>query len=450
MSSDKKVLLIFPILEKDKDYHYIPYSSLSLAAPLEHFGLEYDIFDERVDAPAKLYDLLEKTKVAGITMFTGYQTHSGYELLKKIKSFNPKIITVAGGPHVSAAPISTIKDQNVDYVIVGNAEKSFYLFIRDLIELSFLKNSKAIPGLYVEKDGRIEKNQPDKCLDPSFWFPLPFHKIEMTKYINPEAERGIYITQYGCPGLCTFCSTPDTRRLSQKPVSIIKEDLENQLNIYPLKDIWFADATVFYDKQRAHQLFIMISELFEQFEQLSWNADARALEIIRWDIDELKALTKIGHNLDGLVVGLEWGSVFITEKVMRKGKNHLERFATAVKKCHEVGINVTSGLIFGIPGDTADGVYETIRYIERIRKISPNFILSSTFFRPLPKTELFIDLEKERFVQNQSLYEWAQLGANSHYTYNQWMDIPWFEQVETEKYMKAYQAFIDAHGDILI
>lgn len=439
-----KLLLIFPKLDREKDYHYIPYSSLSLAAPLESSDIDYNIFDERVEDLTVLSKSLQTTSIVGVTMFTGYQTHRGYELLKYIKTFNPDIVTVVGGPHVTALPIETLECEYVDYVVTGFAEQSFCNLVLDIHKNGRQKN--IISGVYSKKNQFHVSSMSLKKFNDNYWLPLPFHKIDIERYINPSTKRGIYITQYGCIGKCTFCATPDTKKINQKPLNVIKIDLQNLLNVYPYESLWFADATLFTKKKRV----LDVLNYFDEFKNVKWGADVRADEWIRYSDDELIKIKEVGGGMARILIGLESGSTRIAEEIMKKGKNHLDIFREAVQKSLRIGVEVVSSLIFGVPGESCEDIIKTIKYIRGIRNIDPTFRLSTTFFRPLPGTELFTVLEKRGFIKANSLAQWAEEGASTHYLYNTWMDIPWMEETEKSNYEKLYHAFLNEHGDLLV
>ena len=142
----KKLLLIFPSVDQHKEFHHIPYSSLALAAPLEHLGIDYDIFDERVQDQSMLPELLRRASVVGITLYTGYQTYRAYELLKYIKTLNPSLVTIVGGPHATALPLQTMECEYVDYVVAGFADQSFCNLVTDIFEYGRQKH--AICGVF--------------------------------------------------------------------------------------------------------------------------------------------------------------------------------------------------------------------------------------------------------------------------------------------------------------
>jgi len=309
-----------------------------------------------------------------------------------------------------------------------------------------------IPGLYQSTDKIAVQIDPKKLsvekkkFDDDYWEPLPYHKIKVNDYINPETGRVMYVAHYGCPAKCTFCATPHYRKWTAKPLDLIKKDLDQIWNTFNFKEMCFFDATLFTRKDRVNDII----DLLDPYPNVNWMADARAVELNKYSTDELMQIRDKKAELDFLIVGLESGSERIAEDVMKKGKKHLEMFRTVTKRIKEADIKLVSGLIFGIPGETHEDLYKTIDYVSEIRDIHPGFSLSSTFFRPLPGTELYDLLDDAGHIAPKSLKDWAEYGANSHFRYNEWMDVPWLNEAEKEVYRKAYDKFIDVHAEILI
>jgi anaerobic magnesium-protoporphyrin IX monomethyl ester cyclase len=440
-----KVVLIFPCLEKDMRFHHIPLSLLSLAAPLVARGIECEIFDERVDPFDELGGRLSNADIVGITMFTGYQTSRAYEILKYLQRLPVKPIVVAGGPHVTNLPNQVLSSGLVDYVIVGYGEESFCrlveCFATDAKEVLAL-----IPGVgSVLEDGSHQLNASKNTIASAYWSALPYEKIDIKKYINPATDMVMYVTMYGCPGKCAFCATPSTLRCMQKPVELVIEDLVKLHEAWPYRLLVFNDATFFVNKKRLFSILHGIS----RYTDLEWCAFARADEIIKYSRAELEAVKQAGGKLINLGIGLESGSHRVAEEIMRKGKGHLEKFKECIRKLVEVDVPVTSGLIFGMPGETAEDVGQTINYLTEIRLIYPEFRLSTTFFRPLPGTGLYHDLDAAGFALPATLQEWAEQAGSTHYRYNEWMQIPWMSDQENDEYRKAYERFIEVHGDLI-
>ena len=441
------IVLCFPNIDLSKDFHHFPLSSLSLAAPLERMGIDFEIWDERVDAPERLDELLKIATIFGVTMFTGYQTHCGYALLKKAKAANADIITVTGGPHVTALPEQVAADPLVDYAIAGFGEAPFYELVGQLNAYGHL-NGAEIPGVYHKGSSGddVFMAPVTSRFDNNFWAPLPYDKIATMKYINEKTKRVMYVAHYGCPARCTFCATPHYRKWTPKPIEIVRQDIELLHNTFAFKEMCFFDATLFTRKDRVHD----VVHCLDDYEGVHWLADARAVELNKYTTEELVEIRDFNAELDFLIVGLESGSKRIAEDVMKKGKKHLEMFSTVAKRMHDAEIDMISGLIFGIPGDRADDVRRTTDYVSHIREIHPAFRLSSTFFRPLPGTELYGLLDEQGWIAPKSLADWARYGERSHFRYNEWMDIPWLEGKEKSEYRIAYEEFRKQHGNILM
>jgi radical SAM superfamily enzyme YgiQ (UPF0313 family) len=439
-----RIVLVFPKLDVEKDYHYVPFSSLAVAAPLEARGIDYAIFDERLTPVETLLDLLKDARAVGVTVFTGYQTHRGYELLRLIKQAAPDVPTIVGGPHVTALPVQTVASELVDYAIAGYGEAPFFALVWRLLNDQPIDD---MPGL-----ARKEKSNGSICFtpaetrfNPAYWHRLPFHRLSIPEYINPTTRRVLYVSSYGCPGRCRFCATTEFRKLASRPVAMVREDLDHLYGLYPFEELNLADATFFAQRGRV----LEILDHLASFGQLRWIADARAVEVRHMSDGDLCRLRDCGAELIRLMVGLESGSPRIVEGIMNKGKGFLSAYRGVLGRLASVGIPVTSNLIFGTPGETLADLAATRQFVREMRNIHPGLTLCTTFFRPLPGTELYEDLVKSGFAMPTSFEEWAGYSNQSHFDYRVWMDIPWFEPRLEEEYRRGFDAFIDENRDIL-
>ncbi|MFW9969281.1 MAG: B12-binding domain-containing radical SAM protein [Candidatus Odinarchaeota archaeon] len=398
MKNKNKILLIFPRLEPNKDYHYMPISALAVASKLINQEKEVIILDQRVEK--KFYELLDKylkdiTNVL-ITAFSGYQVTEAYHISKWIKEYHPFTFITWGGPHTTCLPKQTLESKYVDDVWTGYAEKGENL--------------------------------------------IPWHLVNANKYINPDTERFIYISSYGCPGQCTFCATKNRRELVFLPPEKIEKDIENLMNLYLFKECVMFDATLFTKPMRA----LFIAEIMKKH-KLKWICDSRADEICRTPRSWLDDI--IASGLKQITIGLESGSPKVVEN-MKKGKNHLEYYKKCAEIMSEYDVKMCSGVIFGTPGETQEDIKQTIKYIKEIKKINPNFYISTTFFKPLPDTIMSDMAKKYGYIEPQSLKEWAKQGEEGHYHYNQWDDVPWIEN--KKEYKEIYDNFVADNGDLFM
>ncbi|MFX1570642.1 MAG: B12-binding domain-containing radical SAM protein [Promethearchaeota archaeon] len=390
-----KILLFFPKLEEYKDYHHLPITALAVASELLARGNEVVIHDERVDDSSTLIKKINNANEIMVSAFTGYQLTRAYEFIKLVKQNTNKKITI-GGPHATALPQQTLESKYIDEVFIGEFDSGENL--------------------------------------------LPYHLLDIEKYINPATKRFIYVTSYGCVGVCTFCATKNKRKLKFLELDKVEQDIDNLMKIYPFEQAVFFDATAFTIKERAHRIAKIMNK-----HNLKWIADARAPEIARLDDGILKDI--IDSGLMQLTIGLESGSERVV-KLMKKGKYHLRDYKLAAEKLKKYNMTMASGVIFGTPGETLDDIRQSIQYIKEIKQINPNFRISTTFFKPLPDT-ILTDLAKEYgHKEPKSLEEWVNQGSGSHYNYNHWNDVPWIDN--HNEYKAIYDEFRETNKELFI
>jgi anaerobic magnesium-protoporphyrin IX monomethyl ester cyclase len=434
------VPMFFPKLEENKDFHYAPISLLSVAAPIVRGGFDCKIIDERVDNNylELLSEYVRDASCVFLTAYTGYQVTRAYEVAKYIKQNFPDVKLVWGGPHVTHLPEQSIESDFVDIVFWGYAETS----IIDLI--TAINNgddmSKIDNIYYKDKNNKVISTTKNTNIAPKDFANMPYDLIDIFKYINPATKRFIYISTYGCPGICTFCATKTRRKWVPIEIDKVKSDINYLMSKYEFKECVFFDATLFTVSKRVLEL----SELMNNYD-IKWVANARSQEIFNTSEELLSQLIKNG--LIQLTIGLESGSENVV-RIMKKGKDHLFKYEEVAKKLSKLNIKLASGLIFGSPGETIDDLKKTIAYVKKIKKINSNFFISSTFFKPLPDTILYDVVRQKGTKMPDTLEEWAKVGASSHYKYNEWMDNPWMIEPDVKEYRLIYGDFLNENKEL--
>lgn len=389
-----KILLIFPKLEPNKQWHYVPYSALCVASYWLNYGYDVKIHDERLN-PLQMEDILWSDMVL-VTSYTGYQITDAYRLIKEVKCACPDKQVIMGGPHATLLPNQCMNDKHIDGVITGYMETGQYN--------------------------------------------MPWHLVDIEKYINPATERAIYIGSYGCPGTCTFCATKTKRKLIFIPLDKIERDIDNLMSMHKFKEMVFFDATVFTMPERA----LFISRLMKKH-NLKWICDSRADEICRTPKETLDEIVNSG--LKQITIGLESGSPAVVER-MKKGKNHLDNYRKCAEIMSQYDVKMCSGVIFGTPGEGLEDIKQTIDYIKEIKRINPNFYISTTFFKPLPDTVMADMCKKYGYKEPDTLEGWAEQGEQGHYHYNQWESVPWINEID--EYRRIYDEFVTGNSGIFI
>jgi radical SAM superfamily enzyme YgiQ (UPF0313 family) len=439
----KKVVLFFPVLEPGKPYHWFPLALLSISAPLVAAGYECVIIDERI-TPDYREMLLRETRDAvclGISSLTGFQLYGALHAAQMVREEHSGCKIVWGGPHVSNLPEQSLGSPYVDYIVIGYGEKPFKNLVMALYEQT---SPEGVHGLaYKSATGAIVVNPVEHKDTSELIHPLPYHLVDIHRYINPDTQACIYITSYGCPAACTFCSTKYTMKWVSLLESKIESDLATLMTIYPFKKFVMFDATLFVNEERAQHICSLMSKY-----NLQWICDGRAAELCKIKDETWRMLAASG--LISITMGLESGSPRIIQ-LMKKGGKHLEVVRKTIEVCSKHRIPVTTGVVFGTPSETIEDLQMTFDIIRELKSLHDGFRISSTFFSPLPGTGLYELLEKKYgYAFPTSLAEWAQWGHRNHYVYNQYVGVPWLGETDILRYEQMYRENMTELSSIVV
>ena len=387
-------ILFQPELEPNKPYHYAPLSLLRVAGFLGEAPKEVQaaIFDQRTQSMDLFWEQLKAADQLWMTAYTGYSLTQAYLVAREVKERYPNKYILLGGPHATE-----LTDQ--------------------------IRRSPYFDGAF---PGAVPIRR------------LPWDKVRISDYVNPETERFMYVASAGCPGVCTFCATKQRQGVKHVDMEIVRADINELMLRHNFKEAWIADATVFDKPGRA----LAIGKILQKHD-LKWRADGRAFEIAhREDLNEV-----IATGLTHITVGLESGSPRVLQRML-KGCSHLVNFEKAARRLAKTDPALVSGVVLGTPGETVEDLRQTINFIAKIKEINPGFTVSTTFFKPLPGTEMSEQAAKYGYQAPDSLEGWAALGTTTHYQYQVYENSPWIK--DAEQYHKLYESFISQNKDILV
>ena len=152
------------------------------------------------------YILSFKPDVIGFSVVTMYWKRAS-RLAQIIKRKVPHVLTIAGGPHTTVAPIEDMfGDYYFDYIVKGDGEIS----LPKLIEAFEAKNySPEIPGVYYLNSGIIQGSGMGELpvLDE-----LPFQDKSDVWRDYPFFQHLYTVnSQRSCQFSCTYCGSPKYR-----------------------------------------------------------------------------------------------------------------------------------------------------------------------------------------------------------------------------------------------
>jgi radical SAM superfamily enzyme YgiQ (UPF0313 family) len=385
----------------------LPPLSLSyLAGVLHREGIEVKILDFLVTQyhPKKLRRELEeyRPQLVGATCVT-LNYPIARRMLKVCKTFDPDMLTVIGGPHVTFAPEETLLSSPwIDAIVIGEGERTLVELARAVAED---KDIHQVPGIAFADGDVVVKTPPQSRIENLDDLPLPARELlPMARYRALGAPCTV-ITSRGCPFSCIFCSG---RRMFGPKVrfrspGLVVDEMEKLQRDFGLEKINIVDDTftVNHNHTRA-----VCEEMLRRNLKIKWSAFAR---VDRIDEDLARLMNRAG--CEWVLFGVESGDEGIL-KTIKKGIT-LEQVRYGVKTAAEAGINVFNSFILGLPGENWDTAHKSLAFGDELyHKYGAKY--GFHMLAPLPGTELY-ERAKDYGVRILSR-NWARYNANEPIT----------------------------------
>jgi len=329
-----------------------------------HYSLHFIDEDHGEDIPfTEGFDLVF---VTGMTQ----QINRAYEICAEFKKLGS--YTVLGGIHASIYPQEA--GRWADTVIIGEGEWILPHFLKDF------KNNRAKP-LY----------NPEVLIDLKT-SPIPRYDLVNTELYSSYSIQ----TTRGCPRTCGYCTLPIMYGsvYRNKKIPQVLAEIRAIKAIDPSPMIFFVDDNMFVDRESSLRLIRAVGS-----ENVAWGTQT---DISIADHPEiLKALKECGCRW--LFIGIENTSKNSLELFDRnKWKASMsDRFGSMVEKIQKAGINIWGSFMFGTDNDDESVFSNTLRFALEHGVYSASF----TILTPLPGTELFKQMEKEKRIID---YDWSR------------------------------------------
>lgn len=391
-----KVLLINPLTLEDSMVNITPNLGLGyLATSLRNNGFDVEIWDGVKKNMTKqgLDDRLKKCDydVAGFQVYTR-SVREVQEGLDRVKSLNPKVITIIGGPHPSGDPGGSMNHLKTDYAFRGEAEIGLVQLLKNLSGQAN-EQFEDINNLIWKSNGKVISN-PLKPIEDLDVVGMPaWDMINPNDY--PYAPIGAFSkkmtltsisTTRGCPYHCTFCAnnTIMGRKVRARSTEIVLEEMDLLYNKYGIREFQIIDDN--FTSRKALTLGVC-----EGIIERGWDIGLsfpNGVRLSTLDKEILNLLERAGCYSLGL--GIESGSP-TTLKNMRKAQS-VDEIKEKVHLIHRVTkIRTTGFFIIGYPTEKKEDIMQTIRLSKELPIDRAQF----TICLPVPGSEMTEQMIKE-------------------------------------------------------
>lgn len=362
--------------------------------------------------------------IVGVSIMTA-DLHTAEKIVYLIKKINKNIVIIAGGPHPTIMPEETLKNKNIDIVVVGEGEYTFVELVKSLENKKPLDDVK---GIYYKVNKKIKKTVARPPIENLDKLPFPARDLLPMKYYLsniPPYPMIMPMTQVivvrGCPFNCSFCQSTGRKLFGSKvrfrsPDNVLDE-IEYLIKKYRLGSIHLSGDTLTADKK---WVYSFCDKLKERNLNINWNISTRVNMISR---EMLKKMAEAGCYF--IQFGVESGSQRILDEILNKGIK-VEQTKDCFKWCHEAGIIASANVMIGSPSETRSEILSTY---ELLKEIDPGFI-STSITNPLPGTYLYDIAKSKNLIKTNDL---AKFGRHSKGTMKREISDD-----EIERYIKLF------------
>ncbi len=308
------------------------------------------------------------------------------------KEVNPYGIVITGGMHATVA-LNEMEDvEAFDYICQGPGEK----IIVDLV-----KDPHSFPRVL---QGIGSKSMADwPIIDRTLW-PKPVRRKLFRKSSWPLEPPGwgpppvaTILTSRVCPWQCAFCNESSyIQNMGRRPVEMVIDEL-NYLDkkFGPIGSVVIHDSMFFQNPGWLREWI----DKYPRMANKTWPywAAARSDTIRKWP-DVFVALVK-ETNWANISIGLESGSDRMLRLLNKECTEEDNAFAIDLinrlgDECVSQGKEaprIWANIMFGIPGETREEAFKTIRMLNTIRYLDP----SIAYYAPYPGSALGYQLIAE-------------------------------------------------------
>ena len=319
------------------------------------------------------------------------------DLINKVKE--KKIPVIFGGVYAIFNSEELIRKENIDFVCIGEGDKTLVELANGLKEN---KSIKKIKNLWI-KDKKIIRNKLDAPVNINELPIDDFSVFESGRVFRPmqgEMVASIPINfDRGCPYDCSFCCATCIKDLYRsngfryyrhKSVDRIKKEIECQLQSFPDLSYFYFNSETFLNMS-IRQLS-EFAEMYVKFDVPFW-CQSRIETIQDKKIEILKQM-----NCNRMSVGIEHGNEKFRKKILNKdftNKQVIKAFKILDK--HQLKVSVNN--VIGFPDETRKLVFDTIKLNRKIKFDSINGFV----FQPYRGTKLREYCKEKGYLKDENI-----------------------------------------------
>ncbi len=398
------------------------HSNLALKYIKNYCGDRFDIKTKEFTINQKIEYITDEiiSQGADLICFSCYIWNIEYinEIIYILKTANPKLKILLGGPEVSYETKETMEEnQFVDYIIYGEGEISFHEFLCAIHEN---KELSSINGLAFRCENEIIINNSREINHDLDKLVSPYENNEKyyDKIIYYESSRG-------CPYRCAFCMSSIDKSVRFFSLERVKSDLLVLLSTNA-RQIKFVDRTFNADYKRAMKIMQFIVDNNKNNMTIHFEITA---DIINDEF--LNFLKSMPVNMFQFEIGIQSLNIQTLNEINRKTDiNKLIYVINEIKENKNMHMHLD--LIAGLPYEDYNTFKMSFNEIHNLYADK----LQLGFLKVLKGTKIYNDLEIHDIKYNKKApYE---IIKNKYISYEQILKLKNIEELVDRYYNEKY------------
>jgi len=292
---------------------------------------------------------------------------------------NFSIPIIAGGGHPTLAPEHILRNQDIDFVCVGEGEGC-------LVELSGRIQSRqqdysGIKNLGFRQDGRIVVN-PVRPLNANL-DSLPFPDRDLFYRHGCFAGTIYFVAGRGCPFSCTYCCQHAFRDIYRnkgpyvrfRSVENVIKELQHCISKYSVERIHSEDD-LFCNNEK------WLSDFCDEYKEKIKVPLYCHYRPGTLSGNMIKKLKSAGCRV--MYLGIDSGSREVRQQLLNRKVEDREMYeqASLIKKA---GLELACPSMYGMPGERADQMLQTF---EMLKKVNADYVYATIYY-PFYGTKLY-------------------------------------------------------------
>ena len=419
----------------------LPMSLLALASTLG--DRDWEIVDgncepdpvERIVALARA----RRPTAIGVTVMAGPQLNQAVPDTRRLKAALPDVPIAWGGYFPSQHAATVLRDDAVDFCVVGQGERAFPALL-DRLERG--GDLSSVPGLVYKERAGIRDNGPAP-LEPLEPLPdWPYERLPMERYL-PAHYLGRRVeahqSSYGCAFRCNFCGIV--------PIAagrwVAQSAARTTAVLHGLQDRYGIDAVQFYDMD----FFISEKRTLEFAERvaplnLRWWGLGRVDELMRYSDATWRAMAASGLKM--VYVGVESASAERLALLNKGGTAHPDLALELARRARTFGIVPEFSFMVGTPPDPLADTASAIEFIRRVKAINPDAEIVLYIYTPIPVDgALFDEARRLGFAYPETLDEWVS-GSWRAFSLRRDPQTPWLD-ARVRRRIRDFERVLNAY-----